>query len=156
MVDSGHGCRSSRLAGGWYNRPCIEQCEPEPREDSYRLRAEIREPDHLGLNSSSAASQRGYLVYLVFIIFEEEGALRSCLMGWVFFLMCRMLAPVLWHPVPTLSLSCDCSGWGAGTRREDGGVGAAPTACRGEHVENNRRLERKTTKYIEFTAFTIH
>lgn len=72
-VDSGHGRRSSRLAGGWYNRPCIEQCEREPREDSYRVRAEIREPAHLGLNSSTAASQRGYLVHLAFIIFEDEG-----------------------------------------------------------------------------------
>lgn len=86
VVDSGHGRRRSRLAGGWYSRPCIEQCEPEPREDSYRVRAEIREPDHLGLNST-AASQQGYLLslYLVFFIFEEEGALRSCLTGWVFF-----------------------------------------------------------------------
>ena len=47
-----------------------------------------------------------------------------------FCLMCQMLAPVLWHPVRTLSLSCDCSA-GRGHRKRGWGRGRHRQRCRG-------------------------
>lgn len=44
--------------------------------------------------------------------------------------MCQMHAPVPWHAVPTLSLSCDCSG-GSGHGRKDGGGEGSTDVQRG-------------------------